>query len=463
MSTTTEARPAADPRALAWLGEASPDAAQAWGAVREAADASPEMGLAAGDRPTADVEVIAAALASCEFLLASRMHAAAASGSLPLPVRGGMLSARGWSTASARRLARCGRFAADHPSVAEPWAAGTITSEHIDPLARAADHFTTGELAAVLAELAPHWGSWCPASVARFVTAADRMLHPPGDPSPDESAAHQSRDLSFAQLGDTVILSGQLPRVEGELVIAAIDALAERLRSTADPVPVGARRADALVQLVNDAHAAGTLPTRGGLPVSVTVTVDRTAAGDEVWTTSRGHVLTPGEARWAACDAALTPVLTHVAGCPGEAPGDPPPRSGPGARIAALAATMFHTRIPLDVGRTQRTATDGQRRALAVRDRGCIIPGCGIPAEACQTHHLEGWADGGATSLSNLVLLCWAHHRQVDLHMWQIRPAREHERHGPAPEQGAPPGTAWPANRGAPFVVIRTPRRSWRT
>ena len=91
-------------------------------------------------------------------------------------------------------------------------------------------------------------------------------------------------------------------------------------------------------------------------------------------------------------------------------------------RIAALAALMFDTRMPLDVGRTQRTATPAQRRALAVRDRGCIIPGCQVPAEACQTHHLVEWADGGETSVSNMASLCWAHHRQVDLRMWTIEP-----------------------------------------
>ena len=58
------------------------------------------------------------------------------------------------------------------------------------------------------------------------------------------------------------------------------------------------------------------------------------------------------------------------------------------ARIAALATTLLGTRIPLAVGRTARTATPAQRRALAARDRGCIIPGCAIPAEACQTHHV---------------------------------------------------------------------------
>ncbi len=130
-------------------------------------------------------------------------------------------------------------------------------------------------------------------------------------------------------------------------------------------------------------------------------------------------------------------------------------------RIAELATTLLGTRIPLAVGRTARTATPTQRRALAARDRGCIIPGCGIPAEACQTHHVEDWAAGGDTDLPNLALLCWAHHRQVDLGMWTIVPASNDP--VPQPEPGAPPGTPWPANHSAPWTITRTPRTRWRT
>jgi hypothetical protein len=130
-------------------------------------------------------------------------------------------------------------------------------------------------------------------------------------------------------------------------------------------------------------------------------------------------------------------------------------------RIAELATTLLGTRIPLAVGRTSRTATPAQRRALAARDKGCIIPGCAIPAEACQTHHVQDWAAGGNTDLPNLALLCWAHHRQVDLGMWTIVSAAEQDR-VPPPEPGAPPGTPWPANNGAPWTVTRTPRTRWR-
>ena len=58
----------------------------------------------------------------------------------------------------------------------------------------------------------------------------------------------------------------------------------------------------------------------------------------------------------------------------------------------------------LDVGRRTRTVPPALRRALEARDRRCRFPGC--QARRCDSHHVEHWADGGATKLSNLVRLC---------------------------------------------------------
>ncbi len=447
----------------------------------------PAMGLSAGERPAADVEVLCSAVASVEFELARRMAAAARAGSLPLVGDGAMLLGRGWSTGWARRLARAGAFAEVHPALGVVWASGVITSEHVHALARHSDRLTADEMAAVITELSPWWGQLSPMAVAQFVARVIRALNPPPDPEPDEAAAYEARSLSFALTSDSVVLAGVLPRLEGEAVIAAIDAFAERLRSEADHVPASARRADGLVALVNAAHASGSIPTRGGLPVSVSVTLDSTTLGDQVWTTSRGHTLTAAEQRFTACDALVTPIVIDTGRCPdtiselltpaadppagpaAECSSDPTTHSrgntrqpSAAARIAELATTLLGTRIPLAVGRTARTATPAQRRALAARDKGCIIPGCGIPAEACQTHHVQDWAANGDTDLPNLAMLCWAHHRQVDLGMWTIVPA-PHEDPVTRPEPGAPPGSPWPANHGAPWTITRTPRTRWRT
>src|SRR5690606_40612225 len=55
------------------------------------------------------------------------------------------------------------------------------------------------------------------------------------------------------------------------------------------------------------------------------------------------------------------------------------------------------------------------------RDRKCLIPGCGIPAEWCEIHHVTEHSRGGPTHTSNGVPLCWHHHRTLDTGAWQIR------------------------------------------
>jgi hypothetical protein len=419
------------------------------------------MGLLAGERPAADVEVLASLAASVEFELARRMVLAGAAGGLPLLGAGGMLRARGWSAGAARRLVSAGEIALGFPEVAAQWAAGVITAEHAAAIARARGQLTDAELSVALCGFHGRWGALSPRAVGEVIATIDSRLHPPADPSGDEAAAHESRHLDFALTADEVLFSGTLPRLEGEAFLAVIEAFAETLRTQADHVPAAARRADALTALVQAATATGQVPSRGGLPVALTVTLTPTTEGDVLAATSRGHRLTDAETRFTCCDPTLTPVLVepHPATT---APGDADNPCDPAVtRILAIADALLDQRQPLALGRSTRLATPAQRRALAVRDRGCIIPGCGVPAEICQVHHLTDWADGGTTDLDTMTLLCWTHHRQVDLHMWTIATRRDYEP-PPTPAPGAAPGTAWPANNNAPFTITRTPRTRWR-
>jgi hypothetical protein len=66
----------------------------------------------------------------------------------------------------------------------------------------------------------------------------------------------------------------------------------------------------------------------------------------------------------------------------------------------------------LDVGRRQRTVSTPMKRALFGRDQGCVFPGC-RHTRFIDAHHIEHWADGGDTSLDNLICLCTTHHRLV--------------------------------------------------
>jgi HNH endonuclease len=72
---------------------------------------------------------------------------------------------------------------------------------------------------------------------------------------------------------------------------------------------------------------------------------------------------------------------------------------------------MRHDGALLAVSRKTRTIPPSIRRALAARDTSCRYPGC--TSRRCDAHHVQHWADGGATRLDNLVLLCRRHHRAV--------------------------------------------------
>ncbi len=86
-----------------------------------------------------------------------------------------------------------------------------------------------------------------------------------------------------------------------------------------------------------------------------------------------------------------------------------------------LPALMGDDGQVLDVGREVRGFTKSQRRAIAIRDRGCIIPGCKHPAATSECHHVIPWQEGGPTSVDNASLLCEYHHAQVHAGLISLR------------------------------------------
>ena len=78
------------------------------------------------------------------------------------------------------------------------------------------------------------------------------------------------------------------------------------------------------------------------------------------------------------------------------------------ARLTAMTTNIMG--VLLRMGRTVRFATPAQRRALNIRDGGCVFPGCDRPASWCDAHHVTHWDHHGHTDLHNLALLCRHHH-----------------------------------------------------
>lgn len=93
------------------------------------------------------------------------------------------------------------------------------------------------------------------------------------------------------------------------------------------------------------------------------------------------------------------------------------------------------------------------RRALQARDRGCRFPGCG--SRFTDAHHIVHWADGGATELRNLVLLCLRHHRAVHEGGMQICMDRQATVVIYTAEGRAAGGTPAPGGIGSPPPAVR--------
>jgi hypothetical protein len=198
--------------------------------------------------------------------------------------------------------------------------------------------------------------------------------------------ARERRRLDICPTASGMVrVDGELDPEGGEHVMTALQAMvdADVKSGPTDLRTPRQRRADALVELARRYLDSPERPQVGGERPHVTVTVDVDTLRELKRTAKLDHsgLLHPEAARRLACDASVTRVVL-----------------GPASE-------------PLDVGRKTPVVPAALRRALVIRDRGCRFSGCRRPPAWCEAHHIKHWAEGGATSLSNCVLLCrWHHH-----------------------------------------------------
>jgi hypothetical protein len=76
----------------------------------------------------------------------------------------------------------------------------------------------------------------------------------------------------------------------------------------------------------------------------------------------------------------------------------------------------------LDVGRSARLATEAQRHALRAMYTTCAYPGCTVPFDSTEIHHVVPFEHGGATNLANVLPLCLieSHHHRVHEGGWTL-------------------------------------------
>lgn len=252
-------------------------------------------------------------------------------------------------------------------------------------------------------------------AVAEAARAWASVLDPDGV-VPVEQAAFEKRFLTLGRAHEGLVrLTGLLTIEQAATVRALLDAHTNPRAGVAftpagddedlalaggpdqppaDSRTAGQKRVDALHAIFAAQARAADAPTMGGAHPTLLITVTR-----EVYETGAGSAWIDGE--------------------------DEPVTAQTARRIADTggyqeAETTAEGAV-LTLGRTQRCFTPQQRKALAIRDKGCVIPGCTIPARWCEVHHITPWQHGGQTNLDNAALLCWYHHATIDTGPYQLR------------------------------------------
>lgn len=165
-----------------------------------------------------------------------------------------------------------------------------------------------------------------------------------------------------------------------------------------DPRDHGSRLWDALVDVCDQLRATGSLPRDHGSIPKVTVLIDQESLRQQAIDaglarsghTPTGATLSAQAVRRLACDAEIIPAVL-----------------GSQSQV-------------LDVGRSRRLVTPAIWNALIARDHHCAFPGCTRPPLACDAHHIRHWADGGSTSLDNMIMLCRHHHTLLHQSPWAV-------------------------------------------
>ncbi len=192
---------------------------------------------------------------------------------------------------------------------------------------------------------------------------------------------YRDRELSHYYDHDgCLVIKARLPAEQGALIVKALEMAAEKsfvADSDSKGQPVAARRADALANIaetyMNNDESSGSTADRYQVIVHVTAETSELEDGPHV---------TAETSRRIGCDSSIVSIKEDENG------------------------------EPLTIGRRSRSIPPAMRRALRVRDGGCRFPGC-THTRFVDGHHIKHWADGGETSLDNLVLLCRHHHHLV--------------------------------------------------
>jgi len=302
----------------------------------------------------------------------------------------------GITAREAREFLRVAEALQELPATRAAFGRGELTFSKVRALTRVA----TESSEEGLLELA---GALTAAQLERALRAFRRVA------AEDAREAHELEYVDYYHDADgTLFLRARLAAEDGTVLIKALEAARERVlerrrderaalangseaekepEAEADGAPVDPprpARVEALLDLAEASMVAATEP-RAERAARVVVHVDAAALSADGRGRSEledGPLISPETARRLGCDA-------------------------------EVVAQIERDGLPVSVGRSRRTVPPALRRLLEARDgHTCCFPGCERQRHL-QAHHRQHWAHGGETSLENLVLLCYQHHRVV--------------------------------------------------
>jgi len=210
-------------------------------------------------------------------------------------------------------------------------------------------------------------------------------------------AQHDNRHLSYHYDADgCLVIKGRFPAEQGALIVKALEMAMEKnyVETTAaandvsaetsediEPEPIASRRADALADVAETYMNSEPVPNSTADRYQVVVHVSAETSEEHGHMEDGPHV-SAETSRRIACDC------------------------------STLGIKETENGEALSIGHKTRSIPPAMRRALRIRDDGCRFPGC-TNNKFVDGHHIRHWADGGETSLDNLVQLCRRHHHLV--------------------------------------------------
>lgn len=304
----------------------------------------------------------------------------------------------GMSMGPARERVRVARALPELPGISAAFSEGKVSYSKVRAMTRVA----TSKNEAALLQIALNGTATHVETQVRLYRKTKRI-----EALKEENLRHGHRELSwYIDDDDYWVFKGRFTPEQGALLQKALEAAGDQLfdeqrhvpeevsievcnnvpLDSTTPEPVSQKRADELARVVEGFLAGVKNDQSGGDRYMVNIhtnieTLKQDGTGTESEIEDRGHV--PAEtSRRMACDCSIA--YWHE-----DKQGD-----------------------PLNIGRKTRSIPPAIRRALKRRDQGCRFPGCTCN-RFVDAHHIQHWADGGETSMDNLVLLCRTHHRLV--------------------------------------------------